>query len=1077
MQWLSLRQTLYVGNSTVSNKIEPYEELARYPLSYAQQRLWFLEQLEGASALYNIPWALRLTGPLDLEALRLSVNEVIRRHASLRTRFNSEKGEGYQEVMSELMLELPLVDMRGAASSEVQARIEEEAKHLFDLERGPLIRGLILWVDQNEHILLLGIHHIISDGWSTGVLYKEVSSLYKAFKAGEGSPLPPLPIQYTDFTMWQRRWFEGEELTRQLEYWKEQLSGLEPLELPMDRPRPAVQQHRGGQLVRKMPEEFTASVMQFSRANRVTLFMTLLAAFQVLLYRYSGQQDIAVGTPIANRNRGEIEGLIGFFVNTLVMRIKIDGDESFRELLRRVQENSMDAYSYMDLPFEKLVEELSPQRDMSRNPLFQVMLTLYNLGDQRMELEGVEAEELQVNLNVAKFDLTLAFRQDATGLRATLGYNLDLFDPGTIERFLDHYEVLLRSIVADPDTPVSRLPLLLPEERQRMLVEWNNIPQQYDRLVGVPELFTKQVQRRPDAAAVVYEDQELTYGELNSKANQLARHLQQLGVGPGVAVGQCMERSLEMVVGLLGILKAGGVYVPLDPSYPRERLKFMLADAGIALLLTQHSLLEQLPETDGRIICLDRDWQAVQAHTADCIDNAAAPEDTAYMIYTSGSTGKPKGVMIPHSAISNYCQGVTVAWSFTSADRYLQSARSSFDVSLAQTLLPLTCGATIVLSPENVLEPVRLSNILRHYKITTSGVTPAHWQQWLDTMVLDGNEAELPDLRLIIVGGDVMPLSGVRKWNRLNISRAVKLLNAYGPTETTITTTSFHVPNPHDLVVVPIGRPLPGRSLYILDAQGAPVPVGVVGELHIGGDCLAQGYLNRPELTAEKFVRNPFSGDPGARLYRTGDLARYLPDGNIDFLGRIDFQVKIRGFRIELGEIEAGLSQHPGVKETVVVAVEHEPGEKRLVAYIVPNQHQPPSTSELHQFLKAMLPEYMVPSAFVTLDTLPLSPNGKVDRRALPLPDHTRPELSNAFVAPRTPVEETLASIWQEVLGLDQIGVNDNFFELGGHSLTATQVVSRVCDAFQIELPLRRVFDMPALVDLADAIMQEKSGL
>jgi len=1051
------------------------------PLSFAQQRLWFFDQLEPGSSAYNISTGFRLTGPLDVAALERSLNEIVRRHEALRTSFAVVDGQPVQVIAPAERFKLALVDLQKLpeAERETEARrlASEEAQGPFDLARGPLVRAGLLRLGEREHVLLLTMHHILSDGWSMGVLFRELSVLYEAFSNGDPSPLPELPVQYADFAVWQRQWLQGEVLEEQLSYWRERLGGAPPvLHLPTDRPRPAVQTYRGARKTLRLPNKLTDALKVLSRREEVTLFMTLLSAFKTLLCRYTGQEDIVVGSPIAGRTRPETEGLIGFFVNTLVLRSDLSGNPTFRQLLGRVREVALGAYTHQDLPFEKLVEELQPERNLSHTPLFQVMFALQNVPRKPLELPGLTLSPMQLGIDTAKFDLTLAMVEQDRELSCLFEYNTDLFDAATITRMGGHFKTLLEGIVANPGRRLSELPILTDAERRQLLVEWNDTKRDYPKDQRIHELFEAQVERSPEAVAVVFEDKQLTYRELNCRANQLARYLKRLGVGPEVLVGICVERSLEMVVGLLGILKAGGAYLPLDPEYPKERLAFMLKDAQVPVLLTQQQQLGRLPQHEAQVVCLDADGEAIGQESRQNPVSHVTADNLAYVIYTSGSTGTPKGVPISHRSLALHCADIKRHYELSPCDRVLLFSPLNFDVSLEQILPTLMVGATLILRDTELWSPEEFPRKISDFQITVVNLPTAYWQQLAQAWSLIESSLNTR-LRLITVGGEAMLSGPLKRWQRTPLNR-VPLLNAYGPTETTITATTFVVRpgmSGSDVPeVIPIGRPVGDRKVYISDSHGNPVPIGVPGELHIGGSCLARGYFNRPDLTAVSFIPNPFSSEPGARLYKTGDLARYLPDGNIEFLGRLDHQVKLRGFRIELGEIEAVLSQHPDAQESVVTARDDGAGDKLLVAYIVPSRESRPTINMLRNFLKQKLPDYMVPSAFVFLDALPLTPSGKVDRRALPAPDQSRPELESPFVAPRTPVEEALAGIWAEVLKLKQVGVRDNFFDLGGHSLLATQVMSRVRAVLKVELPLRALFEKPTIAELSSVIMAVK---
>jgi len=1072
----SIEAARQAGPNLLAPPILPVPRNGDLALSFAQQRLWFFDQLEPGLSAYNIPAAVRLKGPLNLAALEQSLNEIVKRHESLRTTFGKVEGRPMQAIAPTLTINLPVVDLRklpaGERETEVRRLVTAEAQRPFDLSQGPLLRGTVLRLGDEEHVGLLTMHHIVSDGWSTGILIREMATLYVAFCAGGSSPLPTLPIQYADFAHWQRQWLQGEVLETQIAYWKEQLAGAPALiDLPTDHPRPAVQTFRGAHQSLVLPKRLQEGFKALSRQEGVTQFMTLLAAFKVLLYRYTSQDDLIVGTPIANRNRLETEGLIGFFVNALVLRTDLSGNPSFRELLRRVREVCLGAYGHQDLPFDRLVEELHVQRDLSRNPLFQVMVVLHNASLRTVELPGLTLSFVEGDSETAHFDLTLQIVDTEQGLTAALVYNTDLFEVGTIARMLGNFQTLLEAVVADPEQRLSDLPLLTEAERQQLLVEWNDTKTDCPQDLCIHQLFEAQVERTPDAIAVVFEAEQLTYGELNRRANQLAHHLRALGVGPEVLVALCLERSLEMVIGLLGILKAGGAFVPLDPAYPKERLAFMLKDAQVPVLLTQERLVAGLPEQEAKVICLDSGWETIARESGENPGISTLPENLAYVIYTSGSTGQPKGVLVSHGSIADHCWNAQRYYELDSHDVVLQFASLSFDMSVEEILPTLIVGARLVVMGANLWPPAEFHRKVSEFGLTVIDVPPAYWQE------LAREWAGVPDLvpniqpRLFIVGGDTMLPEVLKLWQRTPVS-SIRLLNAYGPTETTITATAFEIaPRPDENATyqrVPIGRPLANTQIYILDSFLHPVPIGVQGELYIGGTGVARGYLNRPELTAEKFIPDPFSAVLGARMYKTGDLARYRPDGNIEFLGRADHQVKIRGFRIELGEIEAVLGQHTAVRAAVVLAREDAPAEKRLVAYVVADS----TADELRRFLKDKLPEYMVPAVVVLLKALPVTPNGKVDRRALPAPDRSRPELEKAFVAPRDDLELQLAHIWEEVLGVRPVGVRDNFFELGGHSLLAVRLFALIEKRLGKKLPLTAVFQGATVEHLAGVLRQ-----
>ncbi|MBG1265934.1 non-ribosomal peptide synthase/polyketide synthase [Nostoc sp. WHI] len=1083
----SLQQLQQQDIALTSVPILKRTENAELPLSFAQQRLWFLDQLEPNSPFYNTHIALRLVGTLKVAALEQSLQEIIHRHEALRTNFITVDGQATQIIQTQTNWKICVVDLQHLPASEKEIATQQLAQQQiiqpFDLATQALVRATLVVLSETEQVLLVCMHHIVSDGWSMGVFVQELTALYDAYSQGQSSTLAPLSIQYADFAIWQRQWLQGEVLQSQLSYWLQQLANAPALlSLPTDRPRPPVQTFVGARQQFPLSLELTLRLTQLSQQQGVTLFMTLLAAYDTLLYRYTGVADILVGTPIANRNHSETEGLIGFFVNTLVMRTDLSENPSFSSLLTRVREMALGAYAHQDLPFEMLVEALQPERNLSHTPLFQVMFALENSPISQLELTGLTVNQLKVKSPTAKFDLTLSMENTATGLVGVWEYNTDLFDTGTIERMALHLATLLEGIVANPQQCISQLPLLTKTEQQQLLIEWNDTQVDYPQDKCIHQLFEEQVQRTPHAVAVVRENQQLTYYELNCRANQLAHYLKSLGVGADVLVGLCVERSPLMIVGLLGILKAGGAYVPLDPEYPQDRLSLMVEDAQLSVLLTQQHLVEKLPEHQAQLVCLDTNWQSISQSSDTNLVNSTSRENLAYVIYTSGSTGKPKGVMIRHQSLVNFTLMAIVEYKLSncdseappqSTDRILQFSSISFDTAAEEIYPCLSCGAMLVLRTDKMLNSVEMFvQKCRDWNLTVLNLPTAYWHQL--AFELASTNLLLPDaIRLLIIGGEQALEQRLRMW-QCHIGNYPQLINTYGPTEATVEATQCKLLDSAtteiDKQKIAIGRPIHNTQIYILDQYLQPVPIGVAGELHIGGAGLARGYLNRPELTQEKFIPNPFEKAEGSRLYKTGDLARYLPDGNIEYLGRIDNQVKIRGFRIELGEIETVLSQYPHVQACCVIAREDIPGEKRLVAYIVPRKEVTPITSELRQFLANKVPGYMVPQAFVMLEFLPLTPNDKVDRHALPAPDLQSD--ADKYIAPHTPTEEMLVQIWAQVLKVEQVGIHDNFFELGGHSLLATQLVSRIRKIFQVELPLRELFATATVGELAKSIEQ-----
>ncbi|MBA3439856.1 MAG: amino acid adenylation domain-containing protein, partial [Pyrinomonadaceae bacterium] len=1410
------------------------KEVFVFPVSFAQQRLWFLDQLEPGSSAYNIPVAVRMSGRLDHGVLRQTLDALVARHESLRTTFTTEGDDPVQVVAPGAEMELLIVELERLSEAEREPEalrlVVEDAQRPFDLTRGPLVRASLLRLKEDEHILVVTMHHIISDGLSMEIFLRELALVYEALVTGKQPSLAELPIQYADFAVWQREWLKGEVLEEQLAYWRGQLAGAPPvIDLPIDHPPTIVKSFRGEWQSRELSPQLAERLRDLSRREGVTLFMTLLAAFQLLLARYTNQEDIVVGSPTAGRNRAEVEGLIGCFVNTLVLRTDTSGDPTFRELLKRVREVALGAYAHQEVPFERLVEELQPERDLGRNPLFQVLFVAGSNPLQAQKLPGLTLSLVEFDSGTAQLDLTLQVIERAGGLSCLLAYNTDLFEATTMTRMLGHFEVLLEAVVANPVQPLSTLSFLTEEERRQLLVEWNAAEVNY-RPDGrsIPELFEAQVERTPDHVAAIFDREQLTYDELNRRANHLAHYLRKRGVKPEVLVGICMERSVEMLVALLGVLKAGGAYVPLDPAYPEQRLSFMLKDARATVVLTQEKLATKLSGQEVEAVCLDADWEMIARESGQNPAAGVKPENLAYVIYTSGSTGRPKGVLIEHRALINHCRAVTEHYELRPEDRILQFASISFDVAAEEIFPAWLTGAAIVLQPDQAgASFADFLRFLEKEELTVINIPASYWHEW--TLDLARTNSRLPSsVRLVIVGNEKVLPERFTLWRKF-VGDQVRWINAYGPTEATITATTYEPAGELEeqredwpLGSMPIGRPLAGKQIYLLDRYMNPVPVGVAGELYIGGNTLARGYLDRPELTAERFIRDPFGGEPGARLYKTGDRARYLPEGDLEFLGRVDQQMKVRGYRIEAGEVEAALLGHGGVRDAVVIAREDAPGDTRLVAYVIPEHahgengrmelwpsvgeyqiydellyyamtndqrrnssykaainrlvkdkvvvevgtgkdailarfcveagakkvyaiealdksyelakalierlgleeriilvrgyssevqlpekadvcvseiigtigssegtapilndarrllkgngkmipqrcltkiaavrlpdeisvnpafteqtayytekvfeqvghkfdvrlcvknfplsnllsnaqvfedldftghtapeyerevsftinrdnrfdgfllwinlhtaegevidnledeyswlpvyfpvfdpgvevaegdrvkavcsatlsdnginpdykiqgslirqsgevvrfnfesfhHQPAyktngfyerlfsedmvkagksnrveaSPRSLRAHLGQQLPSYMVPQAFVILDEFPLTPNGKMDRRALPAPDQARPGAEGSVVVPRNDVEEKLAAVWAEVLGIEQTSIHDNFFELGGHSLLGTQVVSRVRDRFGVELPLRALFEAPTVAGMAERI-------
>lgn len=1081
-----------------SQGITPREDSAIAPLSFAQQRLWFLEQLEPGSPAYHISAIFQLEGELDVAALTASLNEIVQRHEALRTTFTAVNGQPAQQVQKDVAITVPVEDLQGLPTEQRKAEIAKltatETRRPFNFSQDPFLRACLLKLAPDEHHLVLTMHHIASDGWSKGVLLNELSLLYQDFLAGERllrqaqdkPSLEPLPIQYADFAVWQREYLAGERLTRQLNYWKKQLAGAPPrLELPTDFPRPAVQAYKGKRMPLKVDQALVEAIQHVGQQVGATLFMTLFAAFNVLLYCYSRQEDIVVGSPIANRTRAEIEGLIGFFVNTLALRTDLSGNPTFLDLLAQVKNTTLDAYDHQDLPFEKLVEELQPERALSYNPIFQVMFVLHNATSASAQLPGLTVTSLDADTGTSKFDLALSLFEEADGMTGYLEYNVDLFAEATMYRFWEHFKVLLTSIAANPERPIAALPLMEEGEQAQVILDWNETTAVYPQ-IPVHQQFEQQAAQTPEAIAAEFPDKSVTYAELNRRANQLAHVLQKEGVAPDVKVALSVERSLEMLVGLLSILKAGGTYVPLDPTYPQERLAYMLSNSEAKVLLTQTNLLPAMPDHGAKVICLDRDWDSLAQESGENPTSDVTLDDLIYIIYTSGSTGKPKGVALRQRAIANLLAWQLQNTSCGVGDKTLQFTTLSFDVSCQEIFATLCSGGTLVMIDEEVRrDPEQVAQLVAEKQVNRIFLPFVALQQLAEAL------AAQPDLNLqlkeMVTAGEQLQTTPpiVALFERLPHCR---LANHYGPSET-------HVATAYDLpadpktwdALPPIGKPIANTQIYLVDPFMQPVPIGVPGELLIGGDNVARGYLNRPGLTAEKFVqlwvvgnRLSVNGNPSLNtdhgspntVYRTGDLARFRADGNIEYLGRIDQQVKIRGFRIEPGEIEAVLSEHEAVRETAVLARADSSGNKRLVAYVVTQPGQTADALTLRAFLKDRLPEYMVPALVMLLEEMPLTPSGKINRRALPEPDESARAVAQAFVAPRTAVESIVAKVWSEILGVARVGIHDNFFDLGGHSLLATQVISRLKSSFKNNLPLRTLFESPTVAELAAEIVR-----
>ncbi|MFB7355012.1 amino acid adenylation domain-containing protein [Streptomyces gardneri] len=1078
---LESRLLARMSKRTVDDRIKRVESPGGKPLSFAQRRLWFLDQLEPGSAEYVIPFGYAVEGALDLAALESAFSGLIARHEVLRTRFvTGEDGEPVQVVDGAWRVPVEVVDLRDVADeaereTRARAAVDAGVGGTFDLSSGRLLRVTVVRLADDRQLLAMAIHHIVADGWSVSVLTDELREFYTAALSGRAVELAELPIQYGDFALWQHEWLTPEREERQLGYWRENLAGIEPLELPTDRPRPLHRSGAGDAVTFRVGAEVAKGLQDIASAQGASLFMAGLAAFQVLLSRWSRQDDIAVGTPIAGRNRAEVEDLVGFFVNTLVMRSDLTANPSFADLLGQVRETALGAFGHQDLPFERIVEELAPERDLSRNALFQVMFALQNVPESAWTLPGLSIETIEVATHASKFDLTLFLTEQSDGsLDAEIVYSTELFDRATVDRLAGHYTRLLDAVVADPARPVGEFDVLTGAEREQVLRTFNDTTVPYEDDTTVTALFERQAARTPDATAVTFEGTRLTYAELNARANQLAHHLTDLGITAGDLVTVCLDRGTDMIVALLGVTKAGAAYVPLDPDYPAARLEFMLSDTRAPLVVTQSHLADRLPGTAAHVL-IDTDWPTIATRPTTDPAPRSGPQDLAYIIYTSGSTGTPKGVMVQHQAI---CRLIDSNWfaDITATDVVAQAANFSFDAFTLEYWGALTTGASVaVLSKDVVLDPERLRAAIRTQGIST---------MWLTAPLFNQHVSECPDLlagtKTVMYGGDAVERS-VADALLAGPYAPENLVNGYGPTETTVFATCYVVdPAGPQLTSMPIGRPIANTEALVMDRFGGPAPVGVPGELWIGGPGVALGYWNRPELTEERFVPHPFSEEPGARVYRTGDLVRWLPDGNIEFLGRIDQQVKLRGLRIELGEIESALAALEDVAGVTVIVREDTPGDKRLVGYCVPTAGRELTVAGLRSALRESLPDYMVPGWFVFLDALPLTPNGKVDRKALPAPDGARQAADGDYTAPRTETERIIADIWRDVLGLDQVGVHDDFFQLGGHSLLATRLVSRINKALGATVTVRQLFEARTVACLAaeaESAAQQESAI
>ena len=1061
--------------SRVARSIPHLTDRCSPPLSFAQERLWLLEQLEPGSPAFNRPLALHLKGNLDEAALRHALQAIVDRHEVLRTRVITRQGQPAQVISPSLTLDLRVIDLAEPDPLEltVHARrlVTEESLCPFDLAHEPPFRATLLGIGSEDHVLILVFHHMVFDAWSARVFQDELATLYRKVQAGESPALPELPIQYADFADWQRQFLGEQVLITRYKYWITRLKGIPPLDLPTDRPRPSVQTHCGGSVEIILPKSLANSLKSFGRQENATLFMVLLAAFKAMLARYTGLEDISVGSPVAGRSWVETENLIGIFINILVLRSDLTGNPTFRQLLGRVRETCRGAYSHQDFPFAKLIEALHPQRDLGTTPLFQVMFNLENLPESRSEIPGLRVEEFELERPVSDYELTLEVIPVGGSLKCCFIYNANIFDRGTVERMAGHYRTLLEGVLAEPDCKVATLPLLTSAESHQIQVEWNRTQADYPRDKTIHQLFAAQAARTPSATAFYSESGNLTYGDLNRRSNQMAHYLRSVGVGPESLVGVCLERSPEAIVALLGILKADAAYVPLDPAHPHDRLAFMLKDAQIPWVISRRESMLLADGTGARTICLDTDQRLIEAQTVDSLPTSAGPESLAYVLYTSGSSGVPKGVMGLHRGAVNRFAWMWKSFPFQPGEVSCFETSLNFVDSVWEAFGPLLQGVpSVIVSSRTVRDPAEMVRMLARHAVTRIVTVPSLLRYILDSHPDLGDR--LPGLKLWVSSGEAL-LPGLCRRFYQALPNAI-LLNLYGSTEVSADVTAYVVPPAlDDRGTVSLGRPIHNTRCYVLDSQFQPVPIGVRGDLYVGGDGLARGYFNRPELTAERFIPDPFCPNSDGRLYNTGDRARYFPDGHLEYLGRSDQQVKIRGYRIELKEIEAVLALHPQVASAAATIREETEENPRLVAYFVPyDVTNPPTAKSLRDFAKQKLPDYMVPADFVVLESLPLTPVGKIDRRTLPTLNR-QPRAERGYIPPQDLLESQLVKIWEDILGVEPIGTEHDFFDLGGHSLLAVRMMDRIEDAYGQRLPIVTLFSGANIKHLAASLRAE----
>lgn len=1069
-----LMERLSKRTNTTAARITPRtKDGDKIPLSFAQERLWFLYSVDPVNPAYNVTVAVHINGKLDIDVLQHSLNQLVERHASLRTTLVQTDDQPVQHIAASGSLPLEIIDLRGTATEErwehTNQIIADEARKPFQLLGGSLVRTSLLRLAEQEYVQTLSMHHAICDGWSAGVLVREVAAFYSASLQGVSPILPKLPVQFGDYAIWQREWLNEQRRNMHLAYWREQLRDAPAvMELPTDFSRPPVRAGHGQRYGFVLPADLADQFKTFAQQIGSTPFVALLTVFKMLLYRYTNQSDLLVGSPVHGREQAETQHIIGCLINMLVLRSKPTNDMSFRELLYQVRETVMAAYKHQDLPFEQLIEALQPGRNLSHTPLFQATFALHGGLSEAPALEGATVRRLDVSSGTAKYDLSFELSDDNDGLKGWIEYNTELFTPSTISRMADHFRHMLEQVVDNPDQRLATFTLVTELEREQLLDEWNAT---HVRVAGptiLHKLFEKQAAATPNAMAVHAKDARLTYHMLDQQANQLAHYLRARGVGPEVLVGINMQRSVEVVVAMLGVLKAGGAYVPLDPTYPQNRLAFMVADAGAPIVLTHQHVTSQFGDQPVQLIDLNQEWEAITQESVDAPDTTVRPEHPAYVIYTSGSTGNPKGVVIPHSAICNYTQWSQRAYPLYASDRVLQKTALSFDVSVAEFYPTLLVGAQLVMAePDALMDGAYLAKAIREWQITTLYMVPSV----LQLLVEQPDLAECNSLRWVFSSGEALSSDlATRAHERLG----VPINNLYGPTETTIHATFRDYVGVDSNIIVSIGCPMDNLYTYVLDTDGQLMPIGIPGELYIGGKGLAREYRNRPELTAERFVPDPFSGEQGARMYRTGDLVHWQEDGTLAFLKRIDHQVKLRGYRIELGEIESVLHQHQRIQQAIVLVRPAPLGEQQLIAYIVPDPAGAPRMSELRSFVAEHLPEYMRPSSFVVLPELPLMPNGKLDKDALPTPTTARPQLNVSYEGPTNAVEHTIAQVWQEMLGVERIGIHDNFFDLGSHSLLMVKIHARLQTVLEREFPVLTLFKHPTIASLARHLSQQQ---